>query len=649
VKENKDYIKKSIALFILLFFPFMIISIGIGKELNVEFFGCLFIEAFISIHMSLFVLLPLARIRTDVDYRRVFWKYFNIRMFILLICDFFVTPYVCALDFFAIFIGGFIIVPISGFIHNKGWFGTSNNTITSSTPSKSIITCSKCGAEVITGNKFCTNCGAPIDGNTVTIIPSSGVKKTVPYSSFAAMYKKDEDIMVQEFIKNELKKVGILNINDLMPREALKRKNILTIIFSVLLYVYVSLFFFHFPILTYIIGAVIIFLFYKYMNKFNYMKYMIKEVKSRPSEKISNIVMSVKGSLVEDNGKVFRKVFYIVAVILALITFIKPRILYEKMDGGYGVRYYAFGLTNFTSATIPEEHNGKPVISLRGNTFSNMFFLKEVKLPDTITEIRGQAFKNCIKLKEVNIPKNLEYLGGGAFYGAINIREIELPDTLTFLGGEAFKDARNLTKVKLSNQLTEIRGNTFENCIKLESIDIPDSVTRIGGHAFYNDRMLKKVKFGYDSQLKEIGSSAFRLCDNLRSITLPNGVIINDRAFKESPTIINYFDIAGSSNKIYNHSKSLMLMPNESDWVYDDDYNKLYNLYLLSSEYNSYSKTGKYEIRIVGNGIDETVVLYSTNKYVIVNDYMEIEYNSETYTEGGVYITLYYNDEQLSV
>jgi hypothetical protein len=81
------------------------------------------------------------------------------------------------------------------------------------------------------------------------------------------------------------------------------------------------------------------------------------------------------------------------------------------MDGGYGVRYYAFGLTNFISATIPEEHNGKPVISLRGNTFSNMFFLKEVKLPDTITEIRGQAFKNCISLKSVNIPKNLEYLG----------------------------------------------------------------------------------------------------------------------------------------------------------------------------------------------------------------------------------------------
>ena len=290
----------------------------------------------------------------------------------------------------------------------------------------------------------------------------------------------------------------------------------------------------------------------------------------------------------------------------------------------------------------------KGVIAIRKYAIYNTS-LKKIKLPDGLKKIEYEVFYSCSSLEEIILPEGLEVIGVSAFENCTRLREIELPDTLTFLGGEAFKDARNLTKVKLSNQLTEIRGNTFENCIKLESIDIPDSVTRIGGHAFYNDRMLKKVKFGYDSQLKEIGSSAFRLCDNLRSITLPNGVIINDRAFKESPTIINYFDIAGSSNKIYNHSKSLMLMPNESDWVYDDDYNKLYNLYLLSSEYNSYSKTGKYEIRIVGNGIDETVVLYSTNKYVIVNDYMEIEYNSETYTEGGVYITLYYNDEQLSV
>ena len=39
------------------------------------------------------------------------------------------------------------------------------------------------------------------------------------------------------------------------------------------------------------------------------------------------------------------------------------------------------------------------VVGLRGNTFSNMPFLTEVSLPDSITEIRGQAFKNCRSLE----------------------------------------------------------------------------------------------------------------------------------------------------------------------------------------------------------------------------------------------------------
>ncbi|MCR5412970.1 MAG: leucine-rich repeat domain-containing protein [Patescibacteria group bacterium] len=66
---------------------------------------------------------------------------------------------------------------------------------------------------------------------------------------------------------------------------------------------------------------------------------------------------------------------------------------------------------NYKTAEIPEQYNGKPVVSLRGNTFSDMPLLESIKLPDTIKEIRGQAFKNCISLTNINIPKNLEYLG----------------------------------------------------------------------------------------------------------------------------------------------------------------------------------------------------------------------------------------------
>jgi len=308
--------------------------------------------------------------------------------------------------------------------------------------------------------------------------------------------------------------------------------------------------------------------------------------------------MSAKTSLVKDNSKIFLLLGLLVGIILPLFIFIKPVIIYENMDAGYGVRYYIFGLTNFTSATIPETHKNKNVISLRGNTFSNMPFLKEVNLPDTITEIRGQAFKNCRNLSKVNIPKNLEYLGGGAFYNAKKIEKIELPDSLTYLGGEAFYNAKRLKDIKISNSLTEIRGDTFEYCTSLEKIEIPDNITRIGGHAFYGDYNLKEVIISENSKLNEIGSSAFRRCNNLYEITIPYEVNVNERAFKESPTNIKYFqkDITEIINK---YSKNTTHTFNGSgEFIIEDGENTI----TVELEYiMSYSKIASFRVKSNNN------------------------------------------------
>ena len=48
--------------------------------------------------------------------------------------------------------------------------------------------------------------------------------------------------------------------------------------------------------------------------------------------------------------------------------------MYEETDGGYAVRYYISSVNSIEKAEIPAEHNGKPVVSLRGNTFSKAAF-----------------------------------------------------------------------------------------------------------------------------------------------------------------------------------------------------------------------------------------------------------------------------------
>lgn len=543
---------KQFLLLSLFFIPTLVFASSGSNDFPIVF--ALGVEAFVSIHMSVFVLKPLSNLISKDNSKKTFWNLFAIRAGILLFFDFFITPKIAYVDFIAVFVGAFLIVPISAAVRKQNPYASNSSNIKFAgvlnkvaninqniiADNEVILKCVKCGGILEVTDKFCSKCGEPFDGNNVTI--NSPPKVIVNASNFDPIYSNTEDKLLEEFIKRELDKADVDNKTNLIPADVLKRKNILNIIFSVLVFVYISLVFFHFPIYTYVIGLLILLIFFKITKSYNLIKYLKKEIKSRPGEKISNIIMNVKNSFVSDNSKILVLGSIAIAIVLPLIIFMNPRIIYEKAEDGYAVRFYTFGLTNYTTATIPETYKEEPVVSIRGNAFSNMPFLETASLPNTITEIRGQIFKNDRKLVSVNIPDNLEYLGGGSFYNCTSITSIELPNSLTYMGGETFYNAASLESIKLSKNLTEIRGNAFENCSSLTSIEIPDSVTRIGGHAFYGNTSLLEVVLTSNSCLNEIGSSAFRMCTRLYSITLPSGVSINERSFKESPTSISYFN-----------------------------------------------------------------------------------------------------------
>ena len=654
-------------LILLLCIPLLVNADSFGNSFS-DIFGVIFMEAFVSIHMSFFVLIPLAKMFFKENYKKGFWTLFAIRAGILLFCDFFVTPGVAIIDFFAVFVGAFLVVPICSVItrngkrYISGELNKYNDTIPTNIPNitenRTIsgvkLKCAKCQSDVLVSDKFCPNCGVTLEGDNLQVVPSAEgtievpKKEIVSKASFDSIYNLSEDSLLEEFINREFNKVGIEKSTKLVPESILKKKMIFNIIFSILLFVYLCLIFIHFPIYTYVIGFIILLIFFIATRRYNLMKYLKKEIKSRPSEKISNIVMNVKTSFVEDNTRTLLFGLIIIAISLSMIIFSKPRILYEKVNGGYAVRYYAFGLTEFKTATIPDTYKGEKVVALRGNAFSNMPFLEEVKLPNTIKEIRGQAFLNDRKLVKVNIPRYLEYLGGGAFYNCTSITSIELPDTLSYLGGEAFYGASNLRTIKLSENLEEIRGDTFEYCDSLESITIPDKVTRIGGHAFYGDSSLREVKLTENSKLAEIGSSAFRRCYNLSEITIPRNTYVNERAFKESPTSIRYFgdtpvDTSNIDRDLFN---TFDIFYNSSEGEYneamtDAKSNNLNTYLFMSGEkvlYEKYSlivsvkdhEYGVYEIKVIAPKIRTGILSFDSNAKN--NNYFFFEGNKIEYT-----------------
>lgn len=415
-----------------------------------------------------------------------------------------------------------------------------NNQSTTGTNLK----CKNCGGNIKVTDKFCGNCGQPCNPSkqNTEIVDPPIQKKIVTKANFDSMYNLTESQLLEEFINRQLSKLQIDKNSKVIPASLLKRKQILNILFVLLLFIYIILIFFHFPLLTYLIGLILLIVLFKYTRNYNMLKYLKKQIQERPSEKVTNIIMNVKTTFVPNKTKPIFIVGIVAAIILPLIIFAKPITFYEKMDNGYGVRFYTFGLTNFKTVNIPETYKGEEIVSIRGNVFANMPFLEEVNLPNSITEIRGKAFKNDISLTKINIPDSLEYLGGSAFYNCSSLRSVKLPDTLTYMGGETFYNAYSLENIELSKNLQEIRGNTFEECSSLISIDIPDSVTRIGGHAFYGASRLSEVNITENSNLEEIGSSAFRECSSLLSIRVPKQTYINSRAFKNSPTSIYYYD-----------------------------------------------------------------------------------------------------------
>lgn len=73
-------------------------------------------ELFVSMHMTLFVIIPLSAIISPNNSKPVAIGLSVFRAVFLLYFDFFVSPEIMVVDFFAVFVGGFIVVPIAAVI-----------------------------------------------------------------------------------------------------------------------------------------------------------------------------------------------------------------------------------------------------------------------------------------------------------------------------------------------------------------------------------------------------------------------------------------------------------------------------------------------------------------------------------------------------
>ncbi|MBO5372559.1 MAG: leucine-rich repeat protein [Lachnospiraceae bacterium] len=181
-----------------------------------------------------------------------------------------------------------------------------------------------------------------------------------------------------------------------------------------------------------------------------------------------------------------------------------------------------------TEIVIPSEIDGIPVTVIGAWAFEGCSSLKNITIPDTITEMAGGVFDDtqwlADKRKEnpvvilngivvdgetakgdIVIPRNVKLIANAAFSYNADLKSVTFLSGIEKTGSAAFSGCENLEKVILSDTIKTISQHTFDECANLKSIEIPISVKSVEYDAFYGCRNLTDVYYeGTKEQWKKI-------------------------------------------------------------------------------------------------------------------------------------------------
>lgn len=226
---------------------------------------------------------------------------------------------------------------------------------------------------------------------------------------------------------------------------------------------------------------------------------------------------------------------------------------------------YAFEL-NTTLENIELHDN---IIHIGEFAFTECSSLKEIKIPNKITElaynlfchcenletvilqeglikIGSYTFAYCPKLTNINIPSTVEKIAPYAFYSCVSIKKIVLPDSVTKIDVNGFYCCSGLEEITLSKNLEYIGNYAFYKCSSLKEIIIPDKITSISSYMFSYCKSLTKVVL--PNNLEKINLQAFEHCTALTEIYISNKVeYIGDSVFLNCKSLTIYCELSEPS------------------------------------------------------------------------------------------------------
>ena len=172
------------------------------------------------------------------------------------------------------------------------------------------------------------------------------------------------------------------------------------------------------------------------------------------------------------------------------------------------------------SVRIPEKYSTIPVETVADSLFLNKSFIKNIVVPNGITNLGNEAFKGT-SISEIFIPNSVISIGAGLLENCNSLTFVNYNTSIKDIPASMFADCSQLENIIFLSSVQSVGEKAFYNCTSLKDFEFLKDTTQIDSYAFYHTGAEQIV---LSDSLESIPDYSFAQCQNLQRVSIPSSV-----------------------------------------------------------------------------------------------------------------------------